>query len=179
MLFSRPAGGRHFARLIAQWLSEHLASNSSSRTGRAQVAISPPRRSCGRQQTVIRFLFLCTPTRQRDPLREAQFQFHPRHAVEIIRVPYVLVVNPSFPVKTVPELIAYAKANPGKVNWLRRGRHSLHLAAELFKMLAGVDMVHVPYRGHGMAQLVAQKSGTSTGKVPELPNSNSCPVSRR
>ena len=66
----------------------------------------------------------------------------------LVRAPHVLFVAPSFPVKTVGELIAYAKANPGKVNFASAGRGtSNHIAAEMFKMMAGIDMVHVPYRG--------------------------------
>ncbi len=57
-------------------------------------------------------------------------------------------VHPSVPAKTVPEFIAYAKANPGKVNYASAGTGTLlHVAGELFKMMAGIDMVHVPYRG--------------------------------
>ncbi len=60
----------------------------------------------------------------------------------------VMVVNPSVPAKTVPEFIAYAKANPGKINMASLGNGTVpHVAGELFKMMAGVDMVHVPYRG--------------------------------
>src|SRR5262249_49070249 len=60
----------------------------------------------------------------------------------------VMMVNPSIPAKTVPEFIAYAKASPGKVNMASAGIGSLpHLAGELFKLMAGVNMVHVPYRG--------------------------------
>jgi len=63
-------------------------------------------------------------------------------------VPYVMVVNPSLPVKTVPEFVAYAKANAGKVNVASGGAGGPdHASAELFKMMAGVNMVHVPYRG--------------------------------
>jgi len=70
----------------------------------------------------------------------------------IMRVPSVMVVHPSVPAKTVPEFIAYAKANPGKINMASGGRGApSHLAGELFKMMAGVDMVHVPYRGTGPA----------------------------
>jgi len=66
----------------------------------------------------------------------------------IIRFPNVVVVNPSVPVKTIPELIAYAKANPGKLNMASSGNGStIHMSGELFKMLTGTDMVHVPYRG--------------------------------
>src|SRR5262249_48124000 len=68
----------------------------------------------------------------------------------IIRFPDVVVVNPAVPVHTIPELIAYAKANPGKLNFASSGIGStLHVAGELFKMMAGVDIVHVPYRGGG------------------------------
>ena len=66
----------------------------------------------------------------------------------IYRVPQVMEVNPSFPAKTLPELIAYAKANPGKINFASAGNGSVaHVTAELFKMMAGVNMQHVPYRG--------------------------------
>jgi tripartite-type tricarboxylate transporter receptor subunit TctC len=66
----------------------------------------------------------------------------------IIRAPQVIHLNPSVPAKTIPELIAYAKTNPGKLNFASVGNGSpAHMAVELFKMMAGVDMVHVPYRG--------------------------------
>ena len=70
----------------------------------------------------------------------------------VVSVPNVMVVNPSFPALTVPEFIAYAKANPGKVNMGSAGNgSSSHLAGELFKMLAGVDLAHIPYRGQPAA----------------------------
>ena len=70
----------------------------------------------------------------------------------IIRVPMVILLHPSVPAKTVPEFIAYAKANPGKVNMASAGNGSApHMAGELFKMMAGVNLVHVPYRGQGPA----------------------------
>src|SRR5258706_10040249 len=66
----------------------------------------------------------------------------------MVRLPLVMVVHPAVPAKTVPEFIAYAKANPGKVNMGSPGiGNAPHVAGELFKMMAGVDMVHVPYRG--------------------------------
>jgi tripartite-type tricarboxylate transporter receptor subunit TctC len=70
----------------------------------------------------------------------------------IIRGPYVIVVNPSVPAKSVPEFIAYAKANPRKVNMASSGTGTgTQMVGELFKMMAGIDMVHVPYRGLGPA----------------------------
>ena len=66
----------------------------------------------------------------------------------IIRQPLIMLVNPSLPVKTVREFIAYAKANPGKINMASAGNGtSQHVSGELFKIMAGIDMVHVPYRG--------------------------------
>jgi tripartite-type tricarboxylate transporter receptor subunit TctC len=70
----------------------------------------------------------------------------------IIRVAMVILVHPSVPAKTVPELIAHAKANPGKINMASAGAGSApHMAGELFNFMAGVNMVHVPYRGQGPA----------------------------
>jgi tripartite-type tricarboxylate transporter receptor subunit TctC len=70
----------------------------------------------------------------------------------LLTVPNVMEVNPSFPAKTVSEFIAYAKGNPGKINMASSGTgSSIHLSGELFKMMAGVNMVHVPYRGSAPA----------------------------
>jgi tripartite-type tricarboxylate transporter receptor subunit TctC len=70
----------------------------------------------------------------------------------IMRVPNIVSVNPSVPAKTVPEFIAFAKANPGKINMASGGNGtSPHMSGELFKMMAGVDLVHVPYRGEAPA----------------------------
>ena len=70
----------------------------------------------------------------------------------LIRGPFVMVVQPSFPAKTVPEFIAYAKANPGKINFASGGTgFAAHVSGELFKMMAGVEMIHVPYRGQAPA----------------------------
>jgi tripartite-type tricarboxylate transporter receptor subunit TctC len=76
----------------------------------------------------------------------------------ILRTPLFLVVHPSFPAKTVPEFIAHAKANPGKLSMASPGSGTVpHVAGELFKMMVGVDLVHVPYRGGGqvMTDLIA------------------------
>jgi tripartite-type tricarboxylate transporter receptor subunit TctC len=70
----------------------------------------------------------------------------------ISRDPLVMLINPSFSAKTVPEFIAYAKASPGKVNYASGGNGSVfHVAGELFKMMTGVNMIHVPYRGDAPA----------------------------
>jgi tripartite-type tricarboxylate transporter receptor subunit TctC len=70
----------------------------------------------------------------------------------LIRAPEIMEVHPSVPAKTVSEFIAYAKANPGKINYASSGNGTVqHLAGELFKVMTGVDMVHVPYRGDAFA----------------------------
>ncbi|MBV9953965.1 MAG: tripartite tricarboxylate transporter substrate binding protein [Pseudolabrys sp.] len=70
----------------------------------------------------------------------------------MMSVPLVMVVSPSLPAKTIPEFIAYAKANPGKISMASSGIGATpHISGELFKMMAGVDLVHVPYRGAGPA----------------------------
>src|SRR5262245_21027454 len=76
----------------------------------------------------------------------------------LLRVPFVMVVNPSFPAKTVPEFITYAKANPGKVKWASTGNATVtHVAGELFRMMAGVNMVNVPYRGDPHVDLLGSQ----------------------
>ena len=70
----------------------------------------------------------------------------------IMRVPGVMEVNPMFPARTVPEFIAYAKANPGKVNFASGGSGTpQHVSGELFKLMTGVEMIHIPYRGNAPA----------------------------
>src|SRR4051794_2411177 len=80
--------------------------------------------------------------------------------------PYVMVINPSVPANTVPELIAYAKANPGKLNMGSSGNGSVsHVFGELFKMTTGVDMVHVPNRGGYIADLLGGQTQVVFGTI--------------
>jgi tripartite-type tricarboxylate transporter receptor subunit TctC len=92
----------------------------------------------------------------------------------IIRVPNVMEVHPSVPAKTVAEFIAYAKANPGKINWATSGNGtSVHLSGELFKMMTGVDLLHVPYRGSAPAltdMLAGQVHVMFDNMPPSLPH---------
>ncbi len=90
-------------------------------------------------------------------------------AGSIIRVALVMVVNPSFPAKSVPEFIAYAKANPGKINMASGGAGGPdHASAELFKMMAGVGMTHVPYRGlaPALSDLIGEQVQVIFSTVP-------------
>jgi tripartite-type tricarboxylate transporter receptor subunit TctC len=86
----------------------------------------------------------------------------------IANAPYVVVVPPPFPAKTVPEFVAYAKANPGKINMASGGRgSSSHIFGELFKSMAGVDLVHVPYRGSYMPDLLAGQVDVLVAPMPQ------------
>ena len=87
----------------------------------------------------------------------------------ISQTPAVLVVNPSLPVKTVPELVAYAKANPGKINVASGGVGTLpHVAAELFKSMTGVDFVHVPYSSSYLPDLLGGQVQASFSPIPTV-----------
>jgi tripartite-type tricarboxylate transporter receptor subunit TctC len=89
----------------------------------------------------------------------------------IVRMPNVMVVHPSVPAANVPELIAYAKSSPGKINYASAGIGSpSHVTGELFKLMAGVNLVHVPYRGAGPA-LVDLLAGQVQAGFPSMPGS--------
>ena len=149
-----PPGGALdiIARLMGQWLSERLGQPSSSRTGRAAAPISASRRSCAPAPDGYTLLLIPgSVTGQCDAVqRKLNFNFI-RDIVPIAMIstlPLVMEVNPSVPAKTVPEFIAYAKANPGKISMASGGIGSTsHVGVELFKIETGIDMLHVPYRG--------------------------------
>jgi tripartite-type tricarboxylate transporter receptor subunit TctC len=87
----------------------------------------------------------------------------------IARAPVVIVVNQSFPAKTVSEFIAYAKANPGKITMASSGTGTgQHIAGELFKMMTGVDLVHVPYRGSFVPDLLAGQVQMAFAPMPQV-----------
>src|SRR5882724_11709955 len=143
------------ARLIGQWLNERLGQSFvvENRTGaggnigtEAVVTAAPDGYT---------LLLATVPNAVNASLyNNLKFNFIRDIApiAGIIRVPMIVMVHPSVPAKTVPELIAHAKANPGKVNMASAGNGSApHMAGELFKMMTGVNMVHVPYRGQGPA----------------------------
>jgi tripartite-type tricarboxylate transporter receptor subunit TctC len=86
----------------------------------------------------------------------------------VANAPFIMLVNPDVPAKTVPEFIAYAKAHPGKINMASGGTGtSTHLLGELFKMMAGVDLVHVPYRGNYVPDLLSGQTQLLFGPVPQ------------
>jgi tripartite-type tricarboxylate transporter receptor subunit TctC len=151
-----PAGGVDIAaRLIAQWLSERLGQQfivENRPGGSTNIATEAAVRAPPDGYTLV---MLSPPAAINVTLYE-KLNFNVIRDIApvatVLRAPYVLAVNPSIPVKTVPELISYAKANPGKIAIASSGPGSeLHLAGELFKMMTAVDMVHVPYRGEAPA----------------------------
>jgi tripartite-type tricarboxylate transporter receptor subunit TctC len=86
----------------------------------------------------------------------------------VANAPFVMMVNPEFPPKTVPEFIAYAKAHPGKINMASGGNGtSTHVFGELFKMMAGVDLVHIPYRGNYIPDLLSGQTQVLFGPIPQ------------
>jgi tripartite-type tricarboxylate transporter receptor subunit TctC len=150
------------ARLIAQWLSERLGQPFlvENRTGAAtNIATEAVVRAPADGYTL---LFVNAANAINTTLYEKlSFNFIRDIApvANVVRVPNVVAVHPSFPAKTVPELIAYAKANPGKLTMASSGIGTpSHIFGELFKMMAGVNLVAVPYRGGGPA-LIDMLSG--------------------
>ena len=152
------------ARLIGQWLSERLGQPFviENRPGAgSNIATEAVVRAPADGYTLL--LVTAANAINATLYDKLNFNFIRDIApvASIIRVPLVMVVNPSVPAKTVPEFIAYAKANPGKINMASAGNGTAaHMAGELFKMMAGVDMVHVPYRGGGAR---AHRSARRTG----------------
>ena len=139
------------ARLIGQWLSERLGQPFviENRPGAASnIATEAVVRAPADGYTL---LMVGSPNAINATLYDKlNFNFIRDIApvANIMRGPLVMVVNPSLPAKSVPEFIAYAKAHPGKINMASGGNGSTpHVAGELFKMMTGVDMNHVPYRG--------------------------------
>jgi tripartite-type tricarboxylate transporter receptor subunit TctC len=143
------------ARLVGQWLSERLGSQfiTENKTGAAgNIAAEYVVNATPDGYTLLVF---ASPAAINATLyTNLNFNFTRDIApvASILRVPDVILVNPSFPAKTVPELIAYAKANPGKINMATAGIGSTpHIFGELFKMMAGVNLLPVHYRGGGPA----------------------------
>jgi tripartite-type tricarboxylate transporter receptor subunit TctC len=171
-----PPGGPQdiVARLIGQWLSERLGrpfviENRPGADGNigADAVVKAPADG-------YTLLIVATPNAINATLYD-KLNFNFIHDIapvaSIMHVPLVMEVNPSFPAKTVPEFIAYARANPGKVNMGSGGNgNPAHVAGELFKMMAGVNMVHVPYRG-GAPMLTDLLGGQLEGAFDPIPGS--------
>ncbi len=152
-----PSGGSNdiLARLMAQWLSERMGQQFviENRPGAgSNIATEAVVRAAPDGYTL---LMVSTANMSNAALYEKlnyNFIRDIAPVAGVMRVPLVMEVNLSVPAKTIPEFIAHAKANPGKINFASGGiGTSIHLSGELFKMMAGIDMQHVPYRGNGPA----------------------------
>jgi len=152
-----PSGGSNdlLARLMAQWLSERMGQQFviENRPGAgSNIATEAVVRADPDGYTL---LMVSAANMSNAALYEKlnyNFIRDIAPVAGVMRVPLVMEVNPSIPAKTVPEFIAYARANPGKINFASGGiGTSIHLSGELFKMMTGIDMQHVPYRGNGPA----------------------------
>ncbi len=151
-----PGGGTDIlARLMGQQLSEQLGQPfviENRPGGGTNLATEEVVRAPSDGYTLM--VIDSSPTINASFYRKLNFNFirDTTPVASIARQPLVLVVNPSLPVTTVPEFIAYCKANAGKISMASFGTGSIsHVAGELFKMAANVDMLHVPYRGSGPA----------------------------
>jgi tripartite-type tricarboxylate transporter receptor subunit TctC len=170
-----PGGGTDIvARIMGRWLSERLGqpviieNKPGAGTNIAVQAVvnSPP--------DGYTLLFVTTSSATNATFYETlPFNFLRDIAPVggLVRLPFAMVVTPSLPARTVSEFIAYAKANPGKINMASTGvGTSVHLAGELFKAMAGVNMVHVPYRG-GAPALTDLISGQVQVMFADVPSS--------
>jgi tripartite-type tricarboxylate transporter receptor subunit TctC len=168
--FSAGSASDIIARLLAQKMSEQL--------GQPVVVENRPGAATNlAAETVVRAqadgytLLLATSTNAVNTTLYQHLSFNfstdiaPVALIDL--VPYVLEVTPSLPAKTLPEFIAYAKANPGKINMASNGVGSgPHVAGELFKMMAGVDLVHVPYTGNPYSDLIGGQVQVMFSPIP-------------
>jgi tripartite-type tricarboxylate transporter receptor subunit TctC len=145
------------ARLIGQWLSERLGQQfviENRPGGGTNLATEAVVRAAPDGYTLLN---VTTSNAINATLYEAlkyDFTRDIMPVASMIHVPIVMVVTPSVPARTISEFIAYAKANPGKLNVASTGTGNLsHLSGELFKMMTGINMIHVPYRGSPPAQV--------------------------
>jgi tripartite-type tricarboxylate transporter receptor subunit TctC len=152
MVASPPGGTADFlARLMGRWLSERLGQPFivENRQGAGtNIAAEAVANALPDGYTLL----LVNPAHALNATLYDKLNFNFIRDIApvagLLRAPNVMEVHPSVPAKTVPEFIAYAKANPGKINYASAGTGTLlHVAGEQFKMMAGIDMVHVPYRG--------------------------------
>ena len=158
------------ARLLAQWLSERLGQpfvvenrpGAGSNLATETVVRAPP----DGYSLLLAIASNAINTALYDNLN---FNFV-RDIVPVASIggiPFVVLVNPSFPAKTVPEFIAYARANPGKINMASVGNGTApHVYGELFSQMVGIDMVHVPYRGNPLPDLMAGQVQVYFGPLP-------------
>ncbi len=173
MIVGFPAGSAPdiMARLVGQWLSERLGQQIivDNRPGAAsniatELAVAAPPDGYTVQMIVL------TNVMNAELYSKLKFSF-PRDVAPIAGVadaPYVILLNPSIPAKTIPEFIAYAKANPGKINFASGGNGSTsHIFCELFRRVAGIELQHVPYRTNYMPDLISGQVHLAINPIPQ------------
>jgi tripartite-type tricarboxylate transporter receptor subunit TctC len=171
-----PAGGSTdlIARLLGEWLAARLGQPviiENKPGGGTNIAVQAVVNAPADGYTLL--FAVATNVINPSLYKSLPFDFQRDIApvAGLAELPLVLDVNPHVPAKTVAEFIAYAKANPGKINFASFGARTIsHLAIELFKTAAGVDVVHVPYQG-GAPMLTDLLSGRIQAGVDALPNS--------
>jgi tripartite-type tricarboxylate transporter receptor subunit TctC len=157
-------------RLIAQWLSQRMGQQVivDNRTGAStNIAVESVARSAPDGHTLL--MVTVTNAVNATLYRTLNFDLVRDIApvAGTMRTANVLVVNPAVPARTVPEFIAYAKANPGKINYASNGHGSApNMAAELFKFMTGVDLVHVPYRSSFTPDLIGGQVQVAFTPIP-------------
>jgi tripartite-type tricarboxylate transporter receptor subunit TctC len=174
MIVGFPAGNAPdiVARLIGQWLSDLLGQPVviENRPGAgSNIGTEAAVRSAADGYTIL--MTVLTNVFNATLYTNLNFNFLSdiTHVAGIANAPYLIVVSPSFPAKTVPEFIAYAKANPGKINFASGGKgSSSHIFAELFKAMAGVNLVHVPYRSNSMPDLISGQVHMMVSPIPQV-----------
>ena len=158
------------ARLIGQWLSERLGQQFivENRPGAGtNIAADAVVHASPDGATLLWVTQTNAINATVYPALNFNFMRDIAPVASIIRVPCVMMVHPSVPAQTVPEFIAYAKANPGKINMSSPGIGSAnHVFGELFKMMAGVDLVHVPYRGSQFPDLLSGQVQVTFNPLP-------------
>jgi len=162
------------ARVIGQWLSERLGQSFiiDNRTGNSgNIGTEAVVRAAGDGYTLLLAPLATAANASLYDHLNFDFLRDTTPVAGIMRVPGVMEVNPSFPARTVPEFIAYAKANPGKINMASAGSGTpQHIGGELFQLLTGIQMIHVPYRGNAPA-LVDLLAGQVQVMFDTMPNS--------
>jgi tripartite-type tricarboxylate transporter receptor subunit TctC len=166
------AGPDVVGRFAAQWLSQRLNQQfivdnrpgAASNIGTEMVAKSAP-------DGYTLLVTVSTNAINATLYQNLNYNFA-RDLVPVVFIgatPFVIAANPEFPAKTVPEFLDYARANPGKINYATSGVGSgPHVSAELLKMMTGIDIVHVPYRGNYVTDVMANTIPISFSPMPQV-----------
>jgi tripartite-type tricarboxylate transporter receptor subunit TctC len=159
------------ARLIGQWLSDQLGQPIviDNRPGAASnIGTEAAVRSAPDGYTIM--ITVLTNVLNQALYKNLSFNFltDVTHVAGVANAPYVIVITPSLPAQTFPEFIAYAKANPGKINMASGGKGaSSHIFGELLKIMAGIDIVHVPYRSNYVPDLISGQVHMLVAPMPQ------------